>query len=122
MINKSMRILVATASAIGLLSGCSTTSSPDGIMENVKQTGVQPNGIAPQRVYMAPDFKYQRWLNVGSFQAVPEKVADAGLAYCNPMGTENAQDKAVGYHPYARDTAGNPIKGGGFICQSELDK
>lgn len=121
MINKSMRILVATASAIGLLSGCYTTS-PNGIVENTKEIDIYPNGISPQRVNVAPEFKQQTWWNVGSFQAVPEKMAEAGLAYCNPMGIENAQDKAAGYHPYARDAGGYPIKGGGFICKSELDK
>ncbi len=117
MITKSTRILIAAASVLGLLAGCAGTTP--GVGTDDGRVGSNPGGLSPQRVYAPPEFKNIVWLNVGSFEAVPEDLAAPGKEFCDRQNTDNEEYKAVGYHRYAMDTNSYPIKGGGYYCEAQ---
>jgi hypothetical protein len=119
MITKPTRILIAALSAIGLLAGCSTTTTNTaGLGTDNGRVGSNPGGISPQQVYTPPEFKKIVWWNVGSFEAVPENLAAAGQEFCGCMDTDTVEYKATGYHPYARQVNSVPFAGGGFYCEA----
>jgi hypothetical protein len=112
MIKKSTTQLVLALAAGGLLAGCAAAP-------NTGPVGSNPTGVSPQLVKAPPEFKDCVWWNSGSFKEVPEQMAAAGEQYCSSMNTENAQYKATGYHAFARDTNGYPIKGGAYYCVAQ---
>jgi hypothetical protein len=117
MIAKSKRILLAAVSTLGLLSACAGTTP--GVGTDTGRVESNPGGLSPQRVYAPPQFKDIVWLNVGSFEAVPEDLAAAGKEFCGHQNTDTEEYKAVGYHRYAMDTDSYPIKGGGYYCEAQ---
>lgn len=117
MVKKSTCILMATAGALVLLAGYA--GATPGVGTDTGQVGSNPGGLSPQRVYAPPEFKDIVWLNVGSFEAVPEDKAAAGREFCARHDTDTEEYRAVGYHRYAMHTDSYPIKGGGYYCEAQ---
>lgn len=89
------------------LVGCSTSM----------RIGDVPTEPAPQIVFLgAKDIDgadYLTWRDIPSFGQTPAELQALGDYSC--MNYELVL-RAIGYHPNARDRAGEPIRGGGFFC------
>lgn len=113
MINPSTRTLMAVVGFAAFLAGCA--SSIPGFDTNTGRVGSNPGGLSPQLVYEPPEFKKLVWWNAASFQPVSEDLA-AGREFCRCLDGEGLKYVAIGYHPYARNSGGYPIPGGGYLC------
>lgn len=74
-----------------------------------KSNGEKQDAVAPQLV---PDGSTVMWNRPSAFGAVPDAAKARGAQVCSSMGNF----VAIGYHSEARDLAGKPIAGGGFLC------
>lgn len=113
MTETSARIQMLALVCVGALAGCATAIP--GLDKDTGRVGSNPGGLSPQVVYEPPEFKQLVWWNAASFQPVPEDTP-AGLAFCSCLGNADVKYVPIGYHPYARDSGGYPIAGGGYLC------
>lgn len=99
-----------------LLAGALSACASQGIL-----IGEKPSDPPPQIVFLgAHDGKgqdYLTWENVSSFGRVPPELQAAGDLSC--MRVEPGL-RAVGYHPKAKNRAGQTMVGGGYFCQLSL--
>lgn len=109
---KSPFALAALTLLGSLVSGCAS----QGMV-----VGEQPSDPPPQIVFLgAHDAKgvdYLTWENVSSFGQVPPELKAAGDLGCMRI---DITLRALGYHPKARNRAGETMDGGGFFCQPPL--
>lgn len=92
--------LAAIATMLLLASGCATPPKAGPIAETT-----------PPRLIEDADGTVI-WDSPYAFQRVPKALRDAGNQACRAAGIA----LAAGYHPYARDLAGQQISGGGYFC------
>ena len=91
--------------ACWVLSGCT----------GVPGVGTRPGDIPPS-LYIEAETGNKVWDNPSAFGPVPTALAEEGRAACGGTTAEGGRYKAIGYHPAATDTVGNPLFGGGYYC------
>ena len=102
---KTITLVLASVATVFALAGCATT-------ETVGSTA----GDTPPRMVNNPNTGTPMWDHLSAFGPVPAHLAAKGLATCTTINTKNVQHKAIGYHPLAKDLAGNNFVGGGYLC------
>lgn len=80
--------------------------------------GEKPADQPPQIVASKDDTEKRLWDDSSAFGPVPANLQVKGDAICQKATFE----RAIGYHPLAKDYNGQTIPGGGYLCEGDKSK
>lgn len=112
---KKYAVMLVAFILSNMLFGCSSvgTAPADNPPQMVSfATNPKDNKEVKVRMWNGSTMRETGWDKPAAFGPVPTNLQATGDALCK----QAQYQRAIGYHPQAKDLTGQPILGGGYLC------